>query len=387
MARPFGNVRRLGSGRWQARFHLPARSYPEIKQRNYTGPVTFTSEAKARRWLDQQRADIERGIWTPPVRAEDAPKPLLLKDFARIALAERELSKRSREHSEDILTRFIDPALGDLPVADVTPQVVGEWYAKLLRNPDRPVMRSHAYGTLSTVMWTAVRHGIIERNPCQIKGAGKVKNGRKLRIPTLEELAVIVEHTPERYRMMVLLAAWRCLRFGEVAELRRSDVDLRAGLLRIHRSVSWSREGAQVKQPKTPAGVRDLPILPHLVDDLRAHLDDHAQPGRDGLLFPSQAGEHQRPSSAYGWWYPAREAADRPDLRFHDLRHFGATMAARAGANVRELMTLLGHTSPTMALRYLQEVDGRQAEIAAALSDIARGTSNVIPIDRARQAA
>jgi integrase len=387
MARPFGNVRPLGSGRFQARFHLPARAYPEVRQRNYTGPVTFTSEAKARRWLDQQRADIERGIWVPPVRAEDAPRPLLLRDFARTALAERELSKRSREHAESILRQHIDPALGDLPVAEVTPAIVGEWYAKLLRNPDRPVMRSHAYGTLATVMWTAVRHGIVERNPCQIKGAGRVKNGRKLRIPSMDELAVIVAETPEQYRMMIQLAAWRCLRFGEVTELRRSDVDLRTGTLHVQRGVTHTADGPVVGRPKTPAAVRDIPILPHLLDDLRAHLDEHAQPGRDGLLFPSAAGTHQRPSSVQGWWYPAREAAGRGDLHFHDLRHFGATMAAKAGANVRELMTLLGHTSPNMSLRYLQEVDGRQREIADRLSDLARGTSNVIPIDRARKAA
>ena len=48
----------------------------------------------------------------------------------------------------------------------------------------------------------------------------------------------------------------------------------------------------------------------------------------------------------------AREAAGRPDLRVHDLRHTGATMAARAGATLAELQERLGHSSVNAALRY-----------------------------------
>ena len=48
-------------------------------------------------------------------------------------------------------------------------------------------------------------------------------------------------------------------------------------------------------------------------------------------------------------FHAARDAAGRPDLRFHDLRHTGATLAAAAGATVAELMARIGHTTPAMA--------------------------------------
>ena len=64
----------------------------------------------------------------------------------------------------------------------------------------------------------------------------------------------------------------------------------------------------------------------------------------------------------------AREAAGRPDLRVHDLRHTGATMAARAGATLAELQQRLGHSSVNAALRYQHAAQGRDREIAEALS-------------------
>lgn len=73
-------------------------------------------------------------------------------------------------------------------------------------------------------------------------------------------------------------------------------------------------------------------------------------------------------ASLYRVWYPARESAGRPDLRWHDLRHTGAVLAAQTGATLAELMGRLGHTTPGAALRYQHAAQGRDAEIARRLS-------------------
>ena len=78
-------------------------------------------------------------------------------------------------------------------------------------------------------------------------------------------------------------------------------------------------------------------------------------------------------TTLYRVWKPAREAAGRPDLRFHDLRHTGAVLAAATGATLAELMARLGHSTPGAAMRYQHAAKGRDQEIAAALSKIANG--------------
>jgi integrase len=103
------------------------------------------------------------------------------------------------------------------------------------------------------------------------------------------------------------------------------------------------------------------------------HLIEHTARGRDALLF-SAAGDparHLVPSALYRVFYPARKAAGLPDLRFHDLRHNGATLAAATGATLAELMARLGHSSPSAALRYQHAVADRDQAIADALSKIA----------------
>jgi integrase len=119
---------------------------------------------------------------------------------------------------------------------------------------------------------------------------------------------------------------------------------------------------------------------------LKAHLSTHAAFGRDGLLFPARDGRHLTPASLYGrapgakdktgralaaWGFrAARIAAGRPDLRWHDLRHTGATLAAQSGATMRELMSRLGHSTPAAALIYQHASQDRDAEIARRLSEL-----------------
>ena len=169
---------------------------------------------------------------------------------------------------------------------------------------------------------------------------------------------MLVEAMPERLRLAVHLGAWCALRYGEMAEIRRSDIDVKNAVVHVRRGVTWVGGKAVVGLPKSTAGVRDVAIPPYLLPVVKEHLERHTAWGRDGLLFPSTRGVHLSSTTFYASWWPAREQAGRPDLRFHDLRHSGATMAARTGATVRELMARLGHSTPGAALIYQRRPPG-----------------------------
>jgi integrase len=178
-----------------------------------------------------------------------------------------------------------------------------------------------------------------------------------------------VEAMPERYRLMVLLAAWCGLRFGELTELRRHDMDVKAGVIRVRRGVVRVDGEFIVGPPKTDAGIRDVAIPPHLIPMVREHLSGNIAGGREGLLFAGADGvTHLAPSSLYKVYYPARAMAGRSDLRFHDVRHTGAVLAASTGATLAELMGRLGHTTAGAAMRYQHASQDRDQAIAAALS-------------------
>ena len=186
-----------------------------------------------------------------------------------------------------------------------------------------------------------------------------------------------MQNLPDRYRLMALLAAWCAMRFGELAELRSGDLDLKNNRIQIRRAVVRVRGEMIVGPPKTDAGIRDVAIPPHLIPAVEHHFEAHVGPVPDALVFPASANSkrHMQPSTLYKVYYPAREAAGRKDLRWHDLRHTGAVLAAQTGATLAELMGRLGHTTPGAAMRYQHAAADRDAEIARRLSELAVGGS------------
>ena len=98
----------------------------------------------------------------------------------------------------------------------------------------------------------------------------------------------------------------------------------------------------------------------------------HVPPSKDSLLFVGRdSGEQLASSTIYRWFFPAREAVGREDLRWHDLCHTGATLAALTGATLPELMNRLGHSTVNAAMRHQHAAKGRDGAIAEALSKMA----------------
>ncbi|MDQ3627855.1 MAG: site-specific integrase [Actinomycetota bacterium] len=354
--RGFGAIRRLPSKRYQA-------SYTGPDTLRHLAPVTFETREDAEGWLASRRSEIRADDWTPPVRR--APLP-----FAEVAerwLSTRTLRPRTRVLYRRLLDQRLLPTFGEVPVKAVTADLVADWHHR--QGTGTPTATAHAYSLLRSILGDALQRGLLARNPCHIRGAGASKRIKKIRPASLVELEVLVSAMPERYRAMVLLAAWCGLRFGELTELRRADVDLTNGIVHVRRAVVRVNGAYVVGLPKSSAGIRDVHLPPHLSPVVKEHLNTQISGGRDGLLFPAADGlTHLAGSTLYKPFYRARDAAGRPDLRFHDLRHTGAVLAAQTGATLAELMARLGHTTPQMALRYQHASADRDLVIAQALS-------------------
>jgi integrase len=215
------------------------------------------------------------------------------------------------------------------------------------------------------------RDRLIDANPCEIAGAGSTERKIKIKPATFAEIDTIVSEMPERLAPMVLLATWCALRPGELVELRRSDVNVQDGVIHLRRGAVRVKGGWDVGPPKSEAGIRDVTIPPHVLPAIKAHLaSEHVGPEADALLFPPTRGMRLQPSTLSRHYYKAREKAKRPDLRFYDLRHTGATLAAQAGGTLAELMARMGHSTPAAAMRYQHAAHGRDKVVAEAMSKL-----------------
>ncbi|WP_326621136.1 site-specific integrase [Streptomyces decoyicus] len=349
--RRFGSVRKLPSGRFQARY--PG---PDGLLRN--ADKTFPTQRDAEVWLVRKEAEIVENRWQDP----NAEIPF--GEYATVWLKERDYAATTRERNESALRLHLMPTFARSPLAQITTPHVRQWRSALLDNGvgDSTVVK--AYQILRAIMNTAVDDGLIQRNPCRIKGVGAPKTAERPYL-TVPEVYRIADAMPPHFRVLVLLAAFTGLRFGELAALERHDVDLERRTISVRRSQAETRtQGLTIKAPKSGAGIRTVAFPASLVDELAAHLSQHAESGRSGLIFVGQRGGRLRRNNIRRVWLQALRAAGLSDVRFHDLRHTGNTLAATGGATTRELMHRMGHSSVRAALIYQHLVNGRDQAIA-----------------------
>ena len=114
------------------------------------------------------------------------------------------------------------------------------WRKDLLDAGVSAVTVAKAYRLLKAILNTAVDDGLIRRNPCRIKGAGQEKSAERP-VLTVPQVYALADATDERYRVLVLLAAFTSLRWGELAALRRSDIDVQARTVRVARQLNERR--------------------------------------------------------------------------------------------------------------------------------------------------
>jgi integrase len=268
--------------------------------------------------------------------------------------------------------------LENVPVKAMSASLVRTWYSNAMHGGGGKTSVNQSYRLLRAVLNTAVREGLLARNPCQIPGAGTTRAKRRP-VASPKEIASLVDEVPGPYKAAVLLAAWGGLRRGEILALRRSDIDLESGVVSVNRNqvellAVRSRFDAK---PKTDAGFRTVALPPHVIPFLKQHLRDYAG---DTRMFVSTDGGPMPGDTLTQAFSRARDRLGMIGFRFHDLRHTGQTLAAATGATLADLMKRLGHSSPTAALRYLHTVTGRDEAIAEALSVFAEyGDAKKLP--------
>jgi integrase len=357
MGRQFGHLRKLPSGRWQASYIGPGG-----RRRN--APRTFRTKSDGRVWLSTVEADLARGLWMDDQLGRES-----FGNYARGWL--RDHPTMGERYKETCLRnlRLHLAELDSVQLRALTPVLVRTWHAEALRGSGGRTSIAQSYRFMRAVLNTAVREGAIARNPCMIVGAGSDR-ARERPVASPAEVVALVEAITPRYRAAVLLGAWCGLRRGEVLGLFRGDVDLDAGTVTVRRNRVELLESARAydKAPKTDAGQRTVSIPPHVLPVLREHMVSWAGVDR---VFVGRDGRPMRGDAVRQAFARARKSAGMEGFRFHDLRHTGQTLAASTGATLKDLMKRLGHASAAAANRYLHAVDGRDAEIAAALSELA----------------
>ena len=249
---------------------------------------------------------------------------------------------RCNAHTQRIyagsLRNHILPALGRIPVASVGRTDVAALHYGLRETPRAA---NRALMVLSTMFSLAEAWGLMPLggNPCRF--VLRYKEGRRERFLTEEEyrrvgraLCALEAESPIRARAVAalrLLMLTGC-RLGEVLTLQWSDIDQKAGELRLRDSKTGAR-----MVPLTPAGLQVLSGI------MRVR--------QSSWVFPGPWPDRHL-SQLTTFWHRVREQAEVRDVRIHDLRHSFASRALALGLALPMIGRLLGHTDIASTARY-----------------------------------
>jgi integrase len=414
--RRFGNIRRLPSGRYQA-------SYLGPDGQRRSAQETFERKTDADKALSLIEAQIVHGDWTDPERAK-----IRLSDYAGTWITQHpRLRPRTVDHYRWLLKKHIAPYLGGVSLGKISTGMVREWRATLLSNGVSVSMAAKAYRLLRAVLMTAVNEDkILPWNPCRIRGAGDENTPERpvLTVAQVFELAECVGRRPvgnirkvsaggyrlryrrygemrtspevyatraeaeralwrmlsdgradcnqdRRFRALVLLATFASLRWGEVTALRRCDLDLDSGIVRVRAAfVERSTGEILLGPPKSRAGRRMIGIPAAITPALREHLSIFTKADPGALVFPGAKGGPLRRGNfnKMSAWPQAVKSIGAEGVHFHDLRHTGNTFAAAGGAGIKDLMARMGHDSERAAMIYQHEARGADQAITNAIN-------------------
>ncbi|GHE76973.1 putative prophage phiRv2 integrase [Streptomyces vinaceus] len=353
--RVFGAIRKLPSGRFQAR-------YPGPDGVMRPAPETFATSRDADDWLAEKQTEINKGDWRDP----DAGA-VNFKEYALQWVDERGVGATTDELYRRLLRLHILPAFEEYDLDEITPPRVRTWRAECLKVTGGTTV-AKSYRLLSGIMGTAEDDELIRRNPCRIKGAGKESPAERS-TATVDQVDALAKAMGARWRLMVYIAAYGPARPEEQAGLRRPDVDLVNCGVWVRRAEPELNTGRRAPgETKSEAGKRFIVLPRFMAGDLKTHMYLYAEQKPDGLLFVGERGAPFRRTTFGRKWKKARKAAGLPEtFTFYDLRHTGHTLSTQSGATLKDTMVRAGQSSEKAAMIYQHSNLERQREVAAGI--------------------
>jgi integrase len=244
-----------------------------------------------------------------------------------------DLSPKARRGYEDIWRLRIEPRFGRWSVGKIDHQSIQKWVNEMAESGVSPRTLRWIHSVLKMSLDHAAAEGqLLGRNPAARTKFPPLRPTTHTYLTTAEVASLTL--VCGRQGDVVSLRAYTGMRFGELTGLNVEDVDLKARRIRVRRSITQVGGKLDEGNPKSSAGRRSIPIPERLIPILTTRLAGRG-PGEPAITSPlgSRLGLENWKRSVK--WRQAIVKIGRPTLRMHDLRHTYASLARRAGADLR----------------------------------------------------
>lgn len=213
-----------------------------------------------------------------------------------------------------------------------------------------------------------LEYGVIENyilmNPCaSVKIPNGLKKQKRSSATVTEE--EIIKRSGDIW-IYPSIALYTGMRKGEILALQWKDIDFDRNIISVTKSVAFDNNTPFIKEPKTEAGKRTVPLLTPLRDLLLQQQDrdpDHFLISRDGT----------KPLSLHQYGDLWKEYQQRTGIKCtsHQLRHSFASIGFEAGIPVKTMQGLLGHRQYSTTMDIYTDLRQNAVDDATAILETA----------------
>jgi integrase len=346
--------------RYRVRYRKPDRSQTDKRG--------FRTKRDAELYLASVEVAKNTGRYIDPTRSR-----VSIEEWMGIWVASRaDLRASSLDRVNGVIRNHIVPRLGPIRLSELSRLHAQQWASDLSATQSPGSVRK-IVNVLSAALQLAVDDNRISSNPAhrlKLPRQSKVHK-RFLTHAQVIQLAEEVNRKSagEGFGLIVLVLAYCGLRWGELCALRVEDFDPNRGRLDVRRTLLEVNGYFYESSPKSYQE-RSIPIPEVIMSLLVRHVE--TKKPSDRVFVSSKNGAVLRNRTfRRGWFDDAATAVGIPGLTPHELRHTCASLAVSAGANVKAIQRMLGHSSAKETLdTYSDLFDSDLDQVAIALNEV-----------------
>lgn len=335
--RGLGSVYKDERGRWIGLYTLPRKLGEKRVREKFIGK----SEREAEIWLHDKR--VKYGNQPQPGEG----RSITFAQYARRWLADIDVRPTTKAYYENITGKLIDE-IGTLPLADVDQKAL-----KAAMMGKTPAMAQKLRIVAGTILQDACDEGVLNSNAARLVKPPETKPRKPVALTRKQVDALLQAARSKPLGVIVPVLVLGGLRIGEALGLTWADVDLKRGWLYVTGTLIYSVTGEKPRKgaPKTDAGTRKVPLVPEVIEALKAHRKASKFTAPTDFVFCTRTGGPVNPRNfTQRVFEKLIEETKLPKIRLHDLRHAAGSWFIESKIDPATVAAIMGHANAKVTL-------------------------------------
>jgi integrase len=248
------------------------------------------------------------------------------------------------------ISKHVNPILGKILLNELRPLQIEAFYKKEKKKgySEKTILQIHRI--MHKAFRTAVKNGIMHQNVCDLIDKVPSPDPYKINVYNQDKFNDLLDAVKGTYFELPVLLAGGCgLRRGEVLGLRWNDIDFENSTITVEQTAVVANKKIITKKPKSKKSARTFTVPSEMLHILKQYKGI-------GLVCPGSGGKPMHGGTFSKRFSEMLSKHELEHIRFHDLRHFNATMMLKYGISKVEAANRLGHSDPAITEKIYQHV-------------------------------